>query len=149
MDSLVEILHRIEAKLESHDGQFENLSSRFDRLEIRVEENTAALQDVNTVLVEELSKIDARFEQIDIRLDRMDARFEKIDIRLDQMDVRFEKIDIRLDQIDERVDVKTGRIEFLLEHYRDDIKLFAEGITGQNRRLNDHESRIVKLEKSA
>ena len=124
MDSLKDILYRIEAKLEGHDRRFDAIDERFEG-------------------------IDRRFEAMDGRLAAMDRRFDGLDRRLDELDVflvgEFNTVYGHFEQMDTRL----AKLELLMEQQRDDIRTLAEGFSTHHWRLDNHEARIGELERSA
>lgn len=124
MDSVIEILHQIKGKLEEHDQTLHQIKGK-------------------------LEEHDQRFDRIDGRLDKVESDAEKLNVFLvGEFNVvyeRFEKLDTGFEDLSTRM----TRVEVLLEDQRDDIKALAEGFSTHDRRLNNHESRILKLEKSA
>lgn len=74
VQSIYEILARIELTQVRHGNRFSELDERLEGVEQRLESHDARF-DV----------IDARFDVIDTRFDVMDARFDGIDTKLDQV----------------------------------------------------------------
>lgn len=67
-----------------------NDDSRLGRLEGRVEEQTASMQEIR-------QDMRSGFQRVDARFDRLDARFGRADGRADGLDARIGGINRRLD----------------------------------------------------
>ena len=93
-------------------------------------------------------RLDQRFRR---RFDRIDRRFEKIDQRFEKIDQRFEKIDQRFDHLEQEMNrsAEETRRQFkiIAESMRDDLRIFADAIAGHSELLNQHETRIGRLER--
>lgn len=70
----------------------------------------------------------------------LDVQTSRIEVRLDQMDGRLDKMDRRLDKMDERFDEQDAKLDEILNAVGADMNQ-------QTVQLDDHESRIVRLEK--
>jgi hypothetical protein len=92
-----------------------------------------------------------RFDRIDRRFEKIDQRFEKIDQRFEKIDQRFEKIDQRFDHLEQEMNrsAEETRRQFkiIAESMRDDLRIFADAIAGHSELLNQHETRIGRLER--
>ncbi len=103
-----------------------------------------------------LEEHDLTFDRIEAKLEEHDQKFDRIEERLDKVERDGEKLNVFLvgefnvvyDRF-EKVDRRMTRLEVLLEAQRDDIRALAEGFSNHDSRLDSHESRIIKLEKSA
>ena len=66
--------------------------SRLGRLEGRVEEQSAAMQETRQDARGGFERIDARFDRVDARFDRMDARMDRLESRVDQTNSRIDRL---------------------------------------------------------
>lgn len=136
------------------------------------------LQFVMDTLISEMGKMEARINgRMDERFNRNDKRFEEIDKRFEGIDERFKTIDKRLNRMDKRIgrtekDIKLyvnmlvdemGRIENKMEqrfkqvdmrldamqHEVYGCKLASETVSLLMQRMDQHESRIERLEKTS
>jgi chromosome segregation ATPase len=86
------------------DDQLDEVSRR---IESGFAETNARFDQIDLKLEQtdrRLDRIDAKLEQADRRFDRIDAKLEQTDRRLDQIDLRLERVDIRFEGIDQRLD---------------------------------------------
>jgi hypothetical protein len=65
---------------------------------------------------------------------------------LRRIEERFDRIDTRFDQVDARFTDLKRHMEVLTEAIRDDIRLLAEAVVHSHARLENHETRIQRLE---
>ena len=86
VQSIYEILARIELTQGRHTNRFNEMGHDLDGLRARLDAH------------------DGRFDAHDARFDAHDARFDAIDARLDTHDTRFDAIDTRLDNLDTKLD---------------------------------------------
>jgi hypothetical protein len=84
-----------------------------------------------------------------VSLDGMDARFDGVDIRLDGIDTRLDGIDTRLDKIDDRLDENDTKQNEILNAIGEIQDAQGKAIYMHATFLDDHERRILKLEKYA
>lgn len=110
-----------------------------------------------------ISEMGKRFEAVDRCFEQMDRRFEQIDKRLEQMDQRIDrteedmkmyvnmlveemgrmqnKIDQRFEKVDQRLDS--------MQHEINGCKLACDTNNLLMQRLDQHETRIERLEKKS
>ena len=104
------------------------------------------------------NKIDDRFNKIDDRFNKIDDRFTGIDDRFTGIDDRFTRIDNRLEKIEAelltvRAEIKSEaestrrHFDIMVEKMADSVKIVAEGTAHHSLRLDNHETRIKRLEK--
>lgn len=86
VDSIYEILGRVEKTQTRHSARFTKVDSQLVAINGRLDGH------------------DARFDGIDARFDQHDARFDGIERRLDQHDSRFDQHDTRFDTLESKVD---------------------------------------------
>jgi hypothetical protein len=93
-------------------------------------------------------RLDQRFRRLDQRFRRLDQRFRR---RFDRIDQRFAKIDHRFDHLEQEMNrsAEETRRQFniIAESMRDDLRMFADAIAGHSERLNQHDTRIGRLER--
>ena len=115
-------------------------------------------------------KIDKRFEQSDKRFEQMDKRFEQMDKRFEQMDQRMDRteedmkmyvnmlvdeigrMETRMDHRFEKVDERFDRMDIRLnamQHEINGCKLACDTVSLLMQRVDQHESRIERLEKKS
>jgi hypothetical protein len=103
------------------------------------------IDNLRTEMLAGFEGIDERFAEVDERFVRIDERFTRIDER-----ITAEGIAIRR-YIDERITAEgeTTRRHFdvVAEDLRDMIRIIAEGTPHDTQRLDDHETRLTRLEK--
>lgn len=142
MDTLISEMGKMETRitkrLDQHDKCFEAIDKRFEA-------------------------IDKRFEAIDRRFEKMEKRFRAMDRRMDcaekdmkmyvnalvdemgrmemRMNKRFEKVDKRFDHMDARLDA--------MQHEINGCKLACDTVSLLMQRIDQHESRIERLEKKS
>ncbi len=73
--------------------------SRFDLLQIQIDESRRNQEQIKDQLKDFKGDIDKRFEQVD-------KRFEQVDKRFEQVDHRFQRLEDKIDNLIERIDVK-------------------------------------------
>ncbi len=123
-------------------------------LDERVENLEFESSELNVMLIDQFRTIDLRFESIDLRFESIDRRFESIDRRFDSIDRRFDGIDGRFDGIDGRfegladeiTERVAGYIGVLLEEQKAANKAFRDEMRGHRGMLDDHETRLDRLE---
>ena len=102
--------------------------------------------------------MDRRFERVDRRFKAVDRRFKTVDRRFDAVDRRFDAVDRRFDAVDREIarvrdEVKRSaeetrrHFDVVAERLRDEIRFIAEGHALHSQRLDQHETRIERLEK--
>lgn len=90
------------------------------------------LSGVGAMLAHQTRGLDARFVQMDARID---ARFEQVDARFEQVYRRFDQVDARLDRVDARIDRVEERL-LGVEHELVDVKITIARLEGPPRRLH-------------
>ena len=85
-----------------------------------------------------------------VSLDRkIDQNTTRLDRRIDDLDRKVDGLDRKFDELDRKVD----KTLVLVEDVRDDVRKMAEYLVVMDhkwdRRFDDHETRIVNLEKHA
>ena len=108
--------------------------------------------------------MDRRFKSVSATIARSDQRnrrqFAKIGRRFTRIDRRFTRIDQRFAKIDQEFRRQSEEMrrhfeetrrhfDLIAESLRDDLRIFADGIAGQSERLDKHDVRITRLERSA
>jgi len=116
-------------------------------------------------------RIDAGFRGLNARLDTVDTRLDGVNARLDTVDTRFDGVNARLDTVDTgladvRADlgdfrthvfeirdalladnVKTREhVSIQVDALRSEMKVYADGVIAHTDKLENHETRITKLE---
>ena len=66
-----------------------NDDSRLGRLEGRVEEQTASMQEIRQDMRSGFQQVNARFERVDARFDRIEARIDQTNSRVDRLFLAF------------------------------------------------------------
>ena len=93
---------------------------------------------------------DRRFDRLDRSLNRkfekIDQRFDKIDRRFDEVDRRFEEIGRQFEEIGRQFEESRRHSNIIAESLRDDLRLFADASATHSERLDQHETRIGRLE---
>lgn len=151
VDTLISEMGKMEARINGRmDERFDRNDKRFEQIDQRFE------------------KIDQRFEQIDRRFEQVDERFDRMDQRMDQMDQRMDRIeddmkiyvnmlvdemgrmetriDKRFQKVDERFDRMDVRLDSM-QHEINGCKLACETVGLLMQRVDQHETRIERLEK--
>lgn len=144
VDTLISEMGKMEARINGR------MDERFDRNDKRFEQIDRCFE-----------QIDRRFEQIDKRFDRMDQRMDQMDQRMDRIEDdmkiyvnmlvdemgRMEtRIDKRFQKVDERFDRMDVRLESM-QHEINGCKLACETIELLMQRVDQHETRIERIEK--
>jgi chromosome segregation ATPase len=96
-------------------------------------------------LKNKFNNIDKRFVSIDKRFANIDKQFKELNKR---MDSKFIEIDKRFDAIDEKIKGLPGLYD-KLDNFMVEIVENRQERIFINNRLEDHEHRIYKLEKTA
>lgn len=109
-------------------------------------------------------KIDAGFRRLETRLDTLDTGFRGVIARLDSVDGRLNTLDtglavVRTDLGDLKAHVDEVRDALLadnaknrefvaikVEALRSELKVYADGVISHSGKLENHETRITKLE---
>lgn len=78
---------------------------------------------------------------------KMNARFEKIDNRFDENDAKFDKINTRFNMIDNRFDENDNIQNEILNAIGEIQESQSKAIRRQADTIDNHERRILKLEK--
>ena len=82
---------------------------------------------------------------MDSRFRRVDQRFTRIDQRFGQVDLEFRRLRAEVRQQSEQT---RRHFDVVAESLRDDLQLFAEAIRTNSERLDDHEIRLRRLERT-
>jgi chromosome segregation ATPase len=115
---------RLSAKVQRLDKSLNRLTVRVGRLE---------------------QSVDRGFKAVDRRFKGVDRRFEAVDGRFEAVDHRFDRIEHTI----ERSAEETRRhFEVIAESLRDDFRLFADAIARHSERLDQHDARLTRLERS-
>ena len=140
------------------DGRIKGVDGRMHALEGRVE---ALDTGVNT----RLDTLDTGFGGVSARLDTLDTGFRGVNARLDALVGHVTAVDGRVDEV--RTDLgelkahvfeirdtlfadnATSRehVSIKVEALRSELKVYADGVIAHTGKLEDHETRIAKLEK--
>jgi hypothetical protein len=116
-------------------------------------------------------RIDAGFRGVNARLDTLDTGFRGVNTRLDAMDTGFVGVNARLDTVDAgltevRADLgdltahvfeirdalladnvkNREHVSIKVEALRSEMKVYADGVIAHTDKLENHETRITKLE---
>ena len=94
--------------------------SRFDLLQVQIDELRRNQESFRDQLREFKTDVDRRF-------DRVDKRFEQVDKRFEQVDQRFQRLEDKIDALMERIDVKVDA--GLREARNLTVKLFTFAIS--------------------
>jgi hypothetical protein len=100
--------------------------------------------------------VDRRFD----RLEKTKAGKSELRRLSARSDKRFAKFDKRFDQVDKQVAALRAQMhahfsdarrhfDMVAESLRDDLRLFADGIHGNTERLDNHEARLRRLERTS
>lgn len=113
-----------------------------------------ALDDKFAKIDGRFDKADDKFAKIDGRFDKADDRFAKIDDKFVKVNERFNKIDARFDKVDEEIEEKfdkimVGQDKILNElvNLRAENTASAELYKMQDRKIENHDIRIITIEK--
>jgi uncharacterized protein (DUF3084 family) len=111
------------------------------------------------------AQVDTRFAQVDTRFAQVDARFAQIEACFVQVDARFAQVDARFAQAETRLtqvtDELKAHLNVKIETLDAKITLVYDTVVAQNarnvanekthtwieKRLDDHDTRILALEK--
>jgi chromosome segregation ATPase len=143
---------RVVAAMSYGEPMEEDVAQAFKKVHTHLARHDNEFETLGVMLVEQFRNIDRRFEQIDRRFEQIDRRFEHIDRRFEHIDRRFEGVDERFetlaDEIADRLSADMRRyFEIYSEQMRSFMAAFNEKLTGQQEKVQDHESRISRLER--
>jgi len=82
---------------------------------------------------------------MDSRFRRVDQRFTRIDQRFGQVDLEFRRLRAEVRQQSEQT---RRHFDVVAESLRDDLQLFAEAIRTNSERLDAHDVRLRRLERT-
>ena len=151
------------------DAQFEDMNRRFEQVDRRFEQVDRRFDQVDR----RFEQVDQRFEQVDQRFEQVDQRFEQVDQRFELVDHRFVELSGQIRaQAEEFMRLVLAEGEKTRRHFdvvaeqmkaeRNlalDQSTAAMQQTGQlsssnaaahaefERRLDDHEARILRIER--
>jgi len=87
-----------------------------------------------------ISYFDARFGEVSERIETLHQETtQQIAALRDEMNQRFEKVDERF----ERVEVTVHHTQITVEAMRGDVQLLAEGVIGQDEKLQAHSGQVT------
>lgn len=89
------------------------------------------------VFVREFRRLDDKFDLLDDQFNRLAAKFIQLDARMDRMEQNFDGLMTRADG---------QKIVEMLDSVLHQIELFRQTTQIMNARVNDHETRIIRLE---
>jgi chromosome segregation ATPase len=136
---------RVVAAMSYGEPMEEDVAQAFKKVHTHLARHDNEFETLGVMLVEQFRNIDRRFEQIDRRFEQIDRRFEHIDRRFEGVDERFETL---ADEIADRLSADMRRyFEIYSEQMRSFMAAFNEKLTGQQEKVQDHESRISRLER--
>lgn len=92
----------------------------------------ATKDDLRDMIDDFKQYISAEFRVRDTRMDQMEARMDK---NFEQIDKKFDRIDDKFDDVDEKLD--------------EILNAVGEDLQRNSARVDDHESRIARLEEKA
>jgi chromosome segregation ATPase len=120
-----------------------------------------------------VNQVEQRLERVETKVDQVEQRLERVETKVDQVEQRLDRVETKVDKMDSDVeDLKHGQkrleghfefvirrideyqadnrrhIEMLLEKHFSDKAGQGEGYRANRDRLDDHETRIQKLEAS-
>ncbi|MEJ2539002.1 MAG: hypothetical protein P8188_03285, partial [Gemmatimonadota bacterium] len=90
-------------------------------------------------------EIDRRFEAMDSRFEGMDRRFEAMDGKVEGIDRRFEAMDGKFEGMEGRLSGRLTKVEVGLESLGRDLRLVAELVTTNGRRIDENRLAIEGL----
>lgn len=137
MNTLIGEMGKMEVRINDRmDKRFEAIEKRLDQHDKRFE-----------AIEKRLDRHDKRFDQSNQRMNRMEKDMKTyVNVLVDEMgkmearmDKRFQKIDERFDRMDKRLDS--------MQHEIDGCKLACETVSLLIQKVDQHESRIQRLEK--
>ena len=73
------------------------------------------------LILEELQKINNRFDKLEGRFDKLETRFDKLEGRFDKLEGRFDKLETRFNGLEKQVNENTQILK-ALEHKFDVMK---------------------------
>ena len=89
--------------------------------------------------------MDSRFRRVDERFKRIDQRFNGIDQRFRQVDLEFRRL---REEVRQQSEQTRHHFDVVAESLHDDLRLFAEAIRTNSERLDDHDVRLRRLERT-
>jgi chromosome segregation ATPase len=108
------------------------------------------IDELRTEMATGFATIDKRFESNDARLNSMNARFDAMDARFDAMDARFQRVDEEFVKVRAQIkaegETTRRHFEIMVEKITDSVKIVAEAAAHHTARLDDHETRLQRLE---
>ena len=109
------------------------------------------IDELRTEMQSGFKKVDERFNEIDGRFNKIDERSSQVDDNFKSIDKQFKKIDDEFAKIraEMKAEGETTRRHFDIvgESIRDSVQIVAEGNAHHTSRLDNHETRIKRLEK--
>ncbi|MBI3927721.1 MAG: hypothetical protein HY319_19430, partial [Armatimonadetes bacterium] len=125
----------IHQRLDHHDREFAGINQRLDR-------HDQYFSDIH----QRLDHHDREFAGINQRLDRHDQYFSDIHQRLDRHDQYFSDI---VSLMNQHYDEMRRHFDVTVESFRADVRLLAEGISSNSRRIDGLDERVTVLERKA
>jgi archaellum component FlaC len=101
------------------------------------------IDDLRSEMRGGFNRVDARFEGVDARFEGIDARLEKIDERFNNIDAEFKGVRA---EIKAEAEATRRHFDIVAEQMKDIVKVVAEGTARNTERLDDHETRLTKIE---
>lgn len=92
------------------------------------------------------AKINKKFTKIDDKFTKIDETFIKIDQRFDEMDKRFDGIDKEIKEKFDKVLDGQDKLMKSIENLKSDNTASSEAYKRQDKKLDNHETRIVAME---
>ncbi len=134
-------------------AEFRKLQRAMDRRFDRLERTKADKVELHTLQ----RAMERRFDTMERRFDAMEQRFGGLEQRFDGLEQRFDGLEQRFDGL-ERTMVDKNELassaaetrrhfDVVAESIRADVRLFADPIRGHTDQLNQHETRITRLER--
>jgi chromosome segregation ATPase len=78
----------------------EDLDARFAGVDVKL----AAIREVLALHTTRFTKLEARFSDLDRKVDRLEARFSDLDRKVDRLETRLTDLDRKVDKVDGKLD---------------------------------------------
>ena len=127
-------------------AEFRKLQRAMDRRFDRLERTKADKVELHTLQ----RAMERRFDTMERRFDAMEQRFGGLEQRFDGLEQRFDGLERTMVDKNELASsaAETRRhFDVVAESIRADVRLFADPIRGHTDQLNQHETRITRLER--
>jgi septation ring formation regulator EzrA len=102
------------------------------------------LDELQTEMRDGFKKVEERFKENGERFSKIDDRFSKIDHRLETIEA--ELLNVRA-EIKSEGESTRRHFDMMVEKMADSVKIVAEGTAHHSLRLDNHETRLKRLEK--